>query len=157
MGHSAMKCIVVNSREETAAVARRLAQAVEPGAFICLTGDLGAGKTTFTQAFAKGLGIDEPVTSPTFTLVQEYQGRIPLYHFDVYRIGHPEEMEDLGYRDYFYGQGVCVVEWAALIRELVPEAHLWIRIKVLGETVREICLEPSGPAYEDLIKELFER
>ena len=85
-------------------------------------GDLGVGKTVFTQGFAKGLGIDEAVNSPTFTIIQEYdEGRLPLYHFDVYRIGDPEEMYEIGYEDYFYGQGVCLIEWAKLIEELIPD------------------------------------
>ena len=97
---------------------------------VCLDGDLGVGKTVFTQGFARGLGIEEPVSSPTFTIVQEYEeGRLPFYHFDVYRIGDPEEMEEIGYEDYFYGNGVCFIEWAGLIRELLPEKRTEIIIE----------------------------
>lgn len=91
------------------------------GQVICLNGDLGVGKTVFTQGFAKGLGIEETVNSPTFTIIQVYdEGRIPLYHFDVYRIGDPEEMYEIGYEDYFFGEGVCLIEWSKLIEELIP-------------------------------------
>lgn len=100
------------------------------GEVYCLCGDLGVGKTVFTQGFAKGLGIEEAVNSPTFTIVQEYQGtELPFYHFDVYRIGDIEEMEEIGYEDYFYGDGVCLIEWAELIEELLPEKRTSIMIK----------------------------
>lgn len=93
-----------------------------PGQVICLNGDLGVGKTVFTQGFAEGLGIREPVNSPTFTIVQQYdEGRLPLYHFDVYRIGDISEMDEIGYEDCFYGTGVCLIEWSGLIREILPE------------------------------------
>lgn len=117
------------SPEETYAAGKRTAQKLEPGAVVCLVGDLGAGKTVFTQGIACGLGIGEPVCSPTFTLIQEYHGgRIPLYHFDVYRIDGPWDMDELGYEEYFYGGGVCLVEWGNLIRELLPEHTVYIDI-----------------------------
>ena len=109
------------SEEETFTLAGRLAAAAQPGQVYALNGDLGAGKTVFAKGFAAGLGIDEPVSSPTFTLIHEYEGgRLALYHFDVYRIGDPDEMYELGYEDYFYGSGVTLVEWACLIAELLP-------------------------------------
>ncbi len=115
---------------ETARIAAELAGNVKPGTVICLDGDLGAGKTVFTQGFAKGLGIAEPVNSPTFTIMQLYGGgRLPLYHFDVYRIADPVEMEEIGYEDYFYGQGVCLIEWAALIQEIIPDQAVWVRLE----------------------------
>ena len=96
----------------------------------CLDGDLGAGKTVFAQGFACGLGISEPVNSPTFTIVQVYdEGRLPLYHFDVYRIGDISEMDEAGYEDYFFGEGVCLIEWASVIEELIPENAVWIRME----------------------------
>ena len=108
--------------EETFAVGYELGQAAKPGEVYCLLGDLGVGKTVFTQGFAKGLGIEEPISSPTFTIIQEYEdGRLPFYHFDVYRIADIDEMEEIGYEDYFYGNGVCLVEWANLIRDILPE------------------------------------
>lgn len=115
---------------DTFELGRKLGSSALPGTIICLNGDLGTGKTVFTQGFAAGLGITEPVNSPTFTIVQVYEeGRIPLYHFDVYRIGDPEEMEEIGYEDYFYGEGVCLVEWSELIGELIPEEAASILIE----------------------------
>ena len=108
--------------KDTYELGEKIGQMAKPGMVISLTGDLGVGKTVFTQGLAKGLGIEEPVNSPTFTIVQVYEeGRLPLYHFDVYRIGDIEEMDEIGYEDYFYGNGVCLIEWADLIRELLPE------------------------------------
>lgn len=113
------------SSEETYELGKMLAEKTAPGSIYTLSGDLGAGKTVFTQGFADGLGIKEPVNSPTFTILQVYEeGRFPFYHFDVYRIGDIEEMEEIGYEDCFYGGGVCMIEWAELIEELIPEnAH----------------------------------
>lgn len=108
--------------EDTFVLGQKIGELVKPGTVISLVGDLGVGKTVFTQGLAKGLGIMEPVNSPTFTIVQVYDGgRLPFYHFDVYRIGDIEEMDEIGYEDYFYGEGVCLIEWADLIRELLPE------------------------------------
>lgn len=107
--------------EDTFLLGEKLGMEAKAGRLYCLNGDLGVGKTVFTQGFAKGLGIAEPVNSPTFTIVQEYEtGRLPFYHFDVYRIADPEEMYELGYEDYFFGNGVCLVEWAGLIEGLLP-------------------------------------
>lgn len=108
--------------EETYDLGKSLGKEAKPGEIYCLNGDLGVGKTVFTQGFAAGLGIGEPVNSPTFTILQQYDdGRLPLYHFDVYRIGDVEEMEEVGYEDCFYGEGVCLIEWSDLIREILPE------------------------------------
>ena len=116
--------------KETFEYGLSLGEKVLPGQVYCLSGDLGVGKTVFTQGFAKGLGIDEPVNSPTFTIVQEYQdGRIPFYHFDVYRIGDVYEMDEIGYEDYIYGDGVCLIEWAELIDEILPENYTRIIIE----------------------------
>lgn len=108
---------------QTYEAGKSLGERALPGDVYCLIGDLGVGKTVFSQGFAKGLEINEPVSSPTFTLLQEYEdGRIPFYHFDVYRISDPEEMDEIGFDDYLYGRGVCLIEWANLIRELLPES-----------------------------------
>lgn len=116
--------------EETFAFGKWLGERAKPGEIFCLDGELGTGKTVLTQGFAAGLGITEPVNSPTFTIVQVYEGgRLPLYHFDVYRIGDPSEMDEVGYEDCFFGEGVCLVEWASLIEELIPEEALWIRLE----------------------------
>lgn len=110
-----------NSPEETRALGRRIGEAAKAGQIYTLSGDLGVGKTVFTQGVALGLGIDEPVSSPTFTIVQVYdEGRLPFYHFDAYRIGDVSEMDEIGYEDYFYGEGVSMVEWAELIQEVIP-------------------------------------
>ena len=122
--------VETNSPEETFDLGRRMGADAKPGQIYTLNGDLGAGKTSFTKGMAAGLGIEEPVSSPTFTIVQEYSGgRLPLYHFDVYRIGEPEEMEEIGYDDYFFGEGVCLIEWAELIRELLPERVISVSIE----------------------------
>ena len=116
--------------EETFAIGMKIGQQAQAGHIYTLTGELGAGKTVFTQGVARGLGIEEPVCSPTFTIIQEYKdGRLPFYHFDVYRIGDIEEMEEIGYEDYFFGEGVCLVEWANLIQELLPEQVIEITIE----------------------------
>lgn len=118
------------SEQETFAAGKKLGEQAAPGQIFALLGDLGTGKTVFTKGMAAGLGIREPVSSPTFTIVQIYEeGRMPLYHFDVYRITDPEEMEEIGYEDCFFGEGVCLVEWADLIEELMPENTVWIRIE----------------------------
>ncbi len=125
-----MKIIETYSPQETLEAGRQIGGQAEAGQIYCLDGELGVGKTVFTQGFASGLGISEPVNSPTFTIVQEYEeGRMPLYHFDVYRIGDAEEMDEIGYEDYFFGNGVCLIEWAGLIKELIPENAVWIRIE----------------------------
>ena len=117
------------SEEETFEFARKLAMDASPGDIYTLTGDLGVGKTAFTKGFAAGLGIEEPVVSPTFTFVQVYdEGRLPLYHFDVYRVGDVSEMDEIGYEDYFYGDGVSVMEWADLVEEIIPESAVRITI-----------------------------
>lgn len=124
------KTIYMKNEAETVGFGIELGQNVKPGTVIALTGDLGAGKTTLTKSIAKGLGIEDVITSPTFTIVKEYEtGRLPLYHFDVYRIGDIDEMYELGYEEYFFGQGVCVVEWADLIDEIMPEETLRINIE----------------------------
>lgn len=118
------------SPEETFEFGKELGKQAKVGTVICLDGELGVGKTVFTQGFAAGLGIEEPVNSPTFTILQIYEeGRLPLYHFDVYRIEEPEEMDEIGYEDYFYGDGVCLIEWASMISELIPETAIQVTIK----------------------------
>lgn len=118
------------SEKETRELGKKMGQEALPGQIYTLVGDLGVGKTVFTQGLAEGLGISEPVNSPTFTIVQIYEeGRLPLYHFDVYRIGDVEEMEEIGYEDYFYGEGVCLIEWANLIEGILPEHYTEILIE----------------------------
>ncbi len=124
------KIFETNAAAETFALGRELGEAAKPGTVFALTGDLGTGKTVFTKGLAEGLGITEPVTSPTFTIVQTYEGgRLPFWHFDVYRIGDIEEMEEIGYEDAFYGEGVALVEWAEIIEELLPENTIHVTIE----------------------------
>ena len=116
--------------KETFELGRQFGAVIKPGTVISLIGDLGVGKTVFAQGLARGLGIEEAVGSPTFTIVQVYdEGRLPFYHFDVYRIGDIEEMDEIGYEDYFYGDGVCLVEWAELIEELLPKNRVALLIE----------------------------
>ena len=118
------------SEKETFELGKKLGTEAKPGQVYALLGDLGVGKTILTKGFAEGLGITEPVSSPTFTIVQVYEeGRMPFYHFDVYRIGDIEEMDEIGYEDCFYGEGVCLVEWANLIEEIMQENTIWITIE----------------------------
>lgn len=122
--------IETRSPEETFELGKKIGEAAKPGQVYTLNGDLGVGKTVFTQGVAAGLGITEPVSSPTFTIVQVYEeGRPPFYHFDVYRIGDIEEMEEIGYDDYFFGEGICLIEWAELIRDILPEKRIEITIE----------------------------
>lgn len=124
------RIIETNSELETRQLGMELARQASPGQVYALIGDLGVGKTILTKGIAEGLGITEPVSSPTFTIVQVYEeGRMPFYHFDVYRIGDIEEMDEIGYEDYFFGEGISLVEWANLIEELMPEETVWITIE----------------------------
>lgn len=133
------------SEEETFALGEKIGKEAKPGQVYTLLGDLGVGKTVFTQGVAKGLGITEAICSPTFTIVQVYEdGRMPFYHFDVYRIGDIEEMDEIGYEDYFYGDGISFVEWANLIEELIPDNRIQITISKnleKGFSYREITID----------------
>ncbi|MEK3988308.1 MULTISPECIES: tRNA (adenosine(37)-N6)-threonylcarbamoyltransferase complex ATPase subunit type 1 TsaE [Robertmurraya] len=142
-----------NSTEETLQFSKELAQKLQPGDVITLEGDLGAGKTTFTKGLAVGLDINKNVSSPTFTIIKEYNGRLPLYHMDVYRLEDSDE--DLGFDEYFEGQGVTVVEWAHLIEDQLPEELLQIKISHGEENSRNLTITPKGKRYEMLCKELF--
>ena len=125
-----IKVIESYSPEETGKLGRKLGENAKPGEVYTLIGDLGVGKTVLTQGIADGLGITEAICSPTFTIVQVYdEGRIPFYHFDVYRIGDIEEMDEIGYEDYFYGDGLCMIEWANLIEEILPDTYKEITIE----------------------------
>ena len=144
--------IETHDPEETFEVGRTIGMNAKPGQIYTLTGDLGVGKTVFTQGVAAGLGITEPVNSPTFTIIQEYEdGRLPFYHFDVYRIGDLEEMEEIGYDDYFFGQGICLIEWAELIEEILPEKRIEVTIEKdleKGFEYRKITIAERGQKTE---------
>lgn len=136
------------SAEETFAYGKSLGEQAKAGQVCTLIGDLGVGKTVFTQGVAAGLGINEPVNSPTFTILQVYEdGRLPFYHFDVYRIGDVDEMEEIGYEDCFYGEGICLIEWADLVPEIIPLRHTRITIEKdlsRGFAYRRIRIEEKG-------------
>lgn len=151
-----MKHITLDGLDSTKEFGLKLGSILKSGDFICLTGDLGAGKTTLSKSIAKGLGVEDDVTSPTFNIISEYKGRENLYHFDVYRILDEEAMYDLGYEEYFYGDGVCIVEWASQIEDLIPEDHLWLDIR-LGENIdkREVFISAKGDRSNSIVRELI--
>ena len=117
------------SQEETEKLGYEIGAKAEAGQIYCLSHDLGVGMTVFTRGFVRGLSIDVHITSPTFTLINEYYGRLPLYHFDVYRVADPEEMDYIGSDEYFFGNGVCLIEWAELIKDIIPKNAVWIKIE----------------------------
>ena len=145
--------IISTKLEDTQLFSRRLASFLQPGDVLTLEGDLGAGKTAFTKGLAIGLGIQKNVNSPTFTIIKEYQGDMPLYHMDVYRL--EDSYEDLGFDEYFHGNGVTVVEWAHLIEDQLPNERLNIYIYHQGNDSRKLVIKPMGERYEQLCKEIF--
>ena len=146
--------IISTKLEDTQLFSERLASSLQPGDVITLEGDLGAGKTAFTKGLAVGLGIQKNVNSPTFTIIKEYQGKMPLYHMDVYRL--EDSYEDLGFDEYFNGNGVTVIEWAHIIEEQLPNERLNIYIYHQGNDSRKLVIKPTGKRYEQLCKEIFE-
>lgn len=143
-----MKKYITYSPSETKALAAKFAKSLSPGSVVCMYGDLGAGKTAFTQGMAEGLGIDEPVTSPTFTIINEYEGTLPLFHFDVYRVGDSSGMSETGFDEYIYGDGICVIEWAELIEDILPDDRINVtinRIPESGDDAREILINYVEP------------
>lgn len=145
---------MINSEQETEQLAQQLAELLKPSDVLTLEGDLGAGKTTFTKSIAKGLGITRNVNSPTFTILKQYEGRLPLNHLDVYRLADSDE--DLGWDELFYGEAVSIIEWAHLINEDLPPEHLAIQIHRLEDDKRKFTFTPFGKRYERLCEELFE-
>lgn len=147
--------IVLKSIKDTEQFGYWLGKLLKGGDLICLMGDLGAGKTTLTQSIAKGLEVEDYVTSPTFTLINEYKGRVPLYHFDVYRLGDVDELFDLGYEEYFYSNGVTIVEWANKVLEVFPEDRINIEIKKGKEyDERIVHIYGQGNRFNEIVKEL---
>lgn len=145
--------LVVHDESETLALAERLTHYLKAGDVLALEGDIGAGKTFFTKGIAKGLGIKRNVNSPTFTIIKEYAGKLPLYHMDVYRLEGSEE--DLGFDEYFYGEGITVVEWAGFIEDQLPDERLTIEFTVSGPSSRKLRFIPKGKRYEQLCEEFF--
>ena len=142
------------TEDETNELAENLESEKFPGMVICLNGELGSGKTSFTKAFARSLGIKEDVTSPTFNIIKEYpDGELPLYHMDVYRIDG--KVEELGLDEYFDGDGVTIIEWADMINDYLPKERLDIQIKVIGEDARVFILKPYGKQYEDICEAIL--
>ena len=148
-----IKNIYLNNDQETREIGFKLGKLLKPGSIVCLIGDLGAGKTTMTQSLAEALEVDDYITSPTFTIVNQYEGKMPLHHFDVYRIGCSEEMYDIGFEEYINGDGVCIIEWANIIEDILPDEYLKIELnyKDMG---REMTLIPYGEEYEQIVEEL---
>jgi tRNA threonylcarbamoyladenosine biosynthesis protein TsaE len=144
--------MISRSPEETEALGLKLGKILEAGTILCLSGDLGTGKTTLTKSIAKSLGVEEYVTSPSYTIVNEYEGRLPVYHFDVYRINEIEELYEIGYEEYFFGRGVTIIEWASMIMELIPDEAVKIEIERLDEQERKFVI--TGP--EGIITRLRE-
>ena len=147
--------ILLKGLEETKRFGIKLGSLLKPRDVVCLIGDLGAGKTTLTKSIGLGLGVDDYITSPTFVLINEYMGRIPVYHFDVYRLENVEELYDLGFDEYFYGKGVSIIEWADKIEKLLPEERIVLDIKRgIDLDERRIGITIYGDRYKEIVKEL---
>ena len=146
--------LITKSPEQTQKLGERLGELAQPGDVFLLTGELGAGKTCLTQGIAWGLGIKEYALSPTFVIMRELHGRLPLYHIDLYRLDKIEESLDLGLDDYLYGKGICVVEWADKALSILPKKHLLIKIGYLSDTERSFQIEGSGERYLEMVKQL---
>ena len=147
--------IILGDLEETKRFGIKLGKMLKRGNILCLNGDLGAGKTTLTKSIGLGLGVAEYITSPTFALINQYSGRIPVYHFDVYRLENAHELYDLGFDEYFYGDGVCIIEWADKIEKMIPKERIVVDIEN-GNGLNERILKISGygDGYQELVKEL---
>ncbi len=147
--------IRLNGLEETKEFGIKLGQILEGGDIVCLNGDLGAGKTTLTKSIGLGLGVSDYITSPTFTLINEYRGRLPVYHFDVYRLENVDELYDLGFDEYFYGKGISIIEWAEKIEKLLPKERIVLNIeKGIDIDERRINITGYGNRYIEILKEL---
>ena len=144
---------ISHSEEQTRRLGRRFGELLEPSDVVLLSGPLGSGKTRFAQGIALGLGVSEAVTSPTFALVNEYAGRLPLYHLDFYRLERPDEIQELGFDEYFFGAGVTVAEWPEQVVGL-PSAHVLVRLKPITETKRGLRFEPNGGRYDQKVEAL---
>jgi len=146
--------IITKSPEETKKLGKELSKLVKPGDLIAFYGELGAGKTCFIQGISQELEVKGYVTSPSFTIVNEYQGRIPIYHFDLFRLDNTEEILELGYEEYFYGEGLTVIEWAEKIEQLLPKEYLKIDIKFKDRNQRTISFIPQGDRFNNFLEEL---
>ncbi len=149
--------IISHNPDSTRSLGKIIGESAQPGDVLLLEGKLGAGKTCLTQGIALGLGIDDDILSPTFVIMREFKGRLPLYHMDLYRLDNIEESMDLGLDDYLYGKGLCVLEWAEKVLSILPRKYLMIRINYVSDTGRSFTLEPKGERYEELAEEIIER
>ena len=149
--------MISNSAEETIKIGSRLAKRLKAGDVVALVGELGSGKTVFTKGIAKGLGVKNAryVNSPTFVIIKEYKAKVPLYHFDLYRLDSPSGLDSLGWDEYFYGKGVTVIEWADKAKKLLPKKHVEVRLTVTGENVRRIVIARARSARSNLKKGLL--
>ncbi|MBF8264322.1 MAG: tRNA threonylcarbamoyladenosine biosynthesis protein TsaE [Dehalococcoidia bacterium] len=145
---------ISRSPQATQAIGSKLGEIIKPGDVILIIGELGAGKTCFVQGLARGLGVEENISSPSFVLLRQYNGRLPLYHVDLYRLEKLPEIADLGLDDYFYSEGVSVIEWANRALELLPAEHLLIELKIVSARQRRIALTPEGVRYTELVTHL---
>lgn len=146
---------ITNTVEETIELGKIIGRSLKPGDIVCIDGDLGSGKTHLTKGIALGLGIYEHITSPTFNIVNEYEGKIKLYHFDVYRVNDPDEIAAIGFDEYIFSDAVSVIEWSDYIKELIPDEHIQINIANESETRRSINIEFFGKRYDN-IKEVLQ-
>src|SRR5262245_3474029 len=141
--------------QDTLELARKIAKQLKKGAIVCLHGDLGAGKTTFVKGMVKALGVEEnAVTSPTFVLMNIYEGKLPLYHFDLYRLENADDIMQIGYEEFLYGEGISVIEWAERLKELYPKEYVKIELRHKSAREREIVLETRGRPYESILKKI---
>ena len=141
---------ITNTVEETIELGKKIGRSLKPGDIVCIDGDLGSGKTHLTKGIALGLGIDEHITSPTFNIVNEYEGRIKLYHFDVYRVNDPDEIAAIGFDEYIFSDAASVIEWSDYIKELIPDEHIQINISNDSETRRSINIQFFGKRYDNI-------
>lgn len=148
--------LTVNNLKDTEKVGTIISRCLEKGTVLCLDGDLGVGKTALTQFIAKEFGVDEYITSPTFTIIKEYQGRLPFYHMDVYRIDSEDDMYDLGYDEYIYSEGVTIIEWSHKIKGILPDERINIEIQRVDDQSRLMIIEGKGKTFEKLAEELKE-
>lgn len=146
--------LISHSPEQTQDIGSRIGRLAQPGDVYLLSGNLGAGKTCLTQGIAWGLGIEEYATSPSFVLVRELHGRLPLYHIDLFRLDNIAEVSDLGLDDYLYSKGVCVIEWAEKGTSILPAEHLLVEISYISDTERRLQFKPSGKRYEKMLDQL---